>query len=108
MIVALSISPKNSHKPDNEKLTIQYLFSGVLSRDFSLGLFVQQISKVKNESNCSAMSILIEFKCLCCHFEGASAIEKSIVLPGNICIERANVVDIDVAVWLRHKCRVTD
>jgi len=59
-------------------------------------------------SNCSAMSILMEFKCLFCQFEGASAIEKSIVLPRNICIERANVVDIDVAVWLRHECRVTD
>jgi len=31
----------------------------------------------------------------------------SIVLPCNIWIERANVVDIDVAVWLRHECRVT-
>ncbi len=54
------------------------------------------------------MSTLMEYKCLFCHFKGASAIEESIVLPGNICIERANVVDIDVAVWLRHECRVTD
>ncbi len=30
-----------------------------------------------------------------------------ILLPCNICIERANAVDIDVAVWLRHECRVT-
>jgi len=31
-----------------------------------------------------------------------------IVLPCNICIERANVVDIDVVVWLRHECPVTN
>jgi len=41
------------------------------------------------------------------NLETLAAAILNIVLPCNICIERANVVDIDVAVWLRHECRVT-